>query len=195
MTIAIQVFKECKDGEAVYETKQIQVIKGTEEFAKLQFKRIAEIEGQKCVLQDPNLVLPEWWQVRPGQRPQLVVVYGELKGQKLTTSRWSMAIPHYSRPKGYRPKIPSYTRGNWEGIYTLSDNSKLFVNASTQSECKKVINSLKLHIPPQLRKGATLKVGERNGVDYRNVAVVPVSAKFFSGGQRSTTPDWVVKLR
>jgi hypothetical protein len=51
-------------------------------------------------VEEPIAVIPEWWQVRAFQRPQLVIQYAELLGDnKLGRSRWSVTIPHYNKPQ------------------------------------------------------------------------------------------------
>jgi hypothetical protein len=148
---------------------------------------------------------PEWWEVRVGSgRPQAVVNFREIAPgtqcqgvkKKYGTGSWSMTIPHYNRPKGFKPQIPDYQKGDFEGVLTLNDNSKLVVNCISAAECKRVINALKAYIDPQMlpAKGG-LKVGERNGV-YKKVRVTATRLKFYHAGQQNFDPkkDFVVRF-
>lgn len=141
-----------------------------------------------CVTNDPPSAIPEWWQVRAGSdRPQLVVIY------KGGNSYWSMAIPWY---KGsYKSKIinqvPSFTRGSYATILTLSDNSKVVANASSKAEGEKVMTQIKALITGSLLKNAELKSGgERKGKQIKSIKVQPVYAKYFAHGQQDNLPDW-----
>jgi hypothetical protein len=203
ISITVKVFKECnlEQGTPVFINKSVSVPRAEAESYKLLYERIAQIEGQQC---DPTKAIasvPEWWQIRAeAQRPQLVILYAEvLSTGKLTGSRWSLTIPHYSRPKGFRPSIPAYEKGNWEGILTLTDNSKIIVNAASASECKRVINRLKILIPNEYRvkdgKAIRAKVGERTGTGLKQTKVTPVRADFYSNGAKSLTPDYSINLR
>lgn len=164
------------------------------ELVRYQSEQLQKIAELICEM-DAVAAVPEWWQIRAGQRPQLIVQFAEiLKTGKKGSSRWTLTIPHYNRDKNHKPKIPSYTRGNIEAILTLKDNSKVFVNAQTTTEAKRVINAIKQYIKAEYLKGASLKVGERTG-NYKKIRVSPVLCKFFSNGQERMQPDWKLRLR
>ncbi len=203
VSISVKVFKSCdvEKQAPIFETKSISVPQDEADNYKLLYERIAQLEGLQCSPSNAIASVPEWWQIRAeSQRPQLVVLFAEvLSTGKLTTSRWSLTIPHYARPKGFKPSIPSYEKGNWEGILVLTDNSKIIVNASSASECKRVINRLKILIPNNYRsvdgKAIKAKVGERTGTGLKKAKVIPIRADFYSSGAKSLTPDFTINLR
>jgi hypothetical protein len=165
-----------------------------------QFAEIAKANEEICrhknqSLEEPVAVVPEWWQVRVFQRPQLVIQYAELLDNgKLGSSRWSVTIPHYNKPKTSKPQFPRYEKGNFEGILVLSDNSKIIINAKNKTECQRVINALKAFVNPKYLKDARPpKIGERPGT-YKRVNVVPVRCHYFSTGQQNTLPNWSLSL-
>ena len=87
----------------------------------------------------------------------------------------------------------SYHKGRVQGILTLPDNSKMIIYAKNEDEVhyffgKILSNKL---INPKLIEDSELpiKVGTVIG-NYKEVEVVPASAKFFSTGQKNLTPDW-----
>ena len=187
------------------ESQTIQIIKtskGSEETQiTLLFSQLADIKEELCkqVSTDPIeaiAVVPEWWQVRAFQRPQLVIQYAEsLADNKIGGSRWAITIPHYNKPKSYKPDFPKYQKGNFEGILVLNDNSKIIINAKTKAECLRVLKALKAYVNPKYTKDIQEpKIGERPGV-YKEVNVTAVKCHFFSKGQKSEIPDWSLKLR
>jgi hypothetical protein len=153
---------------------------------------------------DPNkpvLTVPEWWAVRPGaDRSQFVILFAEVyESGKLGNGRWSLTIPHYNRPKGAKPSIPRYRKGNWTGTLTLSDNSKIRVNCATASECKRVLNKLKILVAVQYRtvNGKAIKptIQEHAAGTYKEVNVIPVRGDFYKQGQKQGGPNWAVRFR
>ncbi len=206
--ITVKVFKGChpkpteETGKAIFEDKTLSVPKLEADSYKLLYARIAQLEALQCEKPEQAIAaVPEWWQIRPEhQRPQLVILFAEvLSSGKLTNSRWGLAIPHYNRPKSFRPNIPNYEKGSWQGILVLKDNSKIIVNAKTRSECSRVLNALKINVPVEYRtvngKAAKAKIGERLNADLRECRVTAIRADFFSTGQRNMTPDWSIDLR
>jgi hypothetical protein len=196
VSVNVKVFDKCDEkGIPVHKMQSISVLDGTQSDAVLRYEKMFEIEGdQKCNL--AIAAVPEWWQVRTGQRPQLVILYAEVsKDGKLTSSRWSLNLPHYNKPKSYKPAFPTYEKGSFEGILRLSDNSPVIVNCKNSTECKRVLNALKQFIPQKLTKGSVMKIGERFGADYKQVRVKAVSIKFFAEGQKDMKPTWIMDLR
>lgn len=143
---------------------------------------------------DAVAVVPEWWAMRTGsQRPQLVITFGELKldGSK-GKPKYSISIPHYSGPsKLTRSPIPNYKKGQKQGILTLSDNSKVIVNASTQEDAERVLLAAKKIINPRYLRDSHIKIGDRKGKRLKQIRVSAVAAKYFKYGQENVaTPDW-----
>lgn len=180
-------------------TKSVSCLEGMAQASKLMFEQIAHTEKELCLLknQSPYALLPEWWQIRTGQRPQLVIRYREIfETGKLGNSCWSLTLPHYNKPKGYRPSFPSYHKGDTEGIQELSDNSKIIINAKSPVECKRVLNVLKQFVNPAYLKNINPpKIGNRDGSEYKKVRVVPVTMSFFPHGQANSRPEWSASLR
>jgi hypothetical protein len=178
---------------------QVEVIaidENTAASVALIYRKIAEIQIDLIKMRNeeqPIAAIPEWWPARiGGQRPQLVTLFAEkLPNGKLGRTRWPLTIPHYN-PRVRKPNLPSYKKGQWEGILTLKDNSKLIVNAISQSEAERVINAVKTYISPAYLAGAQLKIGIRKGEPLKQCLVVPTSAKFFATGQKNTVPNWTV---
>jgi hypothetical protein len=133
--------------------------------------------------------------------PQLAILFAEVKSTgKLGDSRWTLHVPHYNKPQGYKPSIPSYTKGNWSSVLKLNDGSRIVVNASTKSEAQKVTNKLKILVPVAMRsnkagKAIKARIIENQEAPLREVKVIPVRADFYSKGQLSGKPDWFIPLR
>jgi hypothetical protein len=196
-TISVKAFKSCgEDGKTPdYTLLSVTCIKSEEERIKQQFEQFYQVRASQCMceVKEPVLVLPEYWQSRTGQRPQLVILYREiLLDGKLGKGFYPLHLAHYNKPKGYKPSIPAYEKGNIMGIYTFADNSKLIVNAKTITEAKRVINSL-LQFTDKKMAGE-LKLGEHGGLRYKEVRVRPVRIDFYKDGQKNSSPDWSQRI-
>ncbi|NEO34304.1 MAG: hypothetical protein F6K36_28655 [Symploca sp. SIO3C6] len=136
----------------------------------------------------PVATMPEHWERRVGSdRPQLVVVYRPKLRRPGYTGNYQLSIPHYIG--GRKPNIPSYKKGNWHGILTLTDNSKLTVNGVTMRECERVIKIFKRYINPKYLPG-NFKIGEVKGKPYHEFEIKPIRADFYSHGRKNLEPDW-----
>ncbi len=168
---------------------------------KILLDDAADRKGEKCTAANNTLTIPEYWAVRPGaDRPQMVVLYAEVfSSGKLGNGRWQLSIPHYNRPKGAKPQIPEYRKGNWMGTLTLTDNSKIRINAASASECRRVINKLKILVRVQYRtsNGKAIKptILQREDGTLKEVKVIPVRGDYYATGQRNQTPTWTVSFR
>lgn len=143
---------------------------------------------------DAVAVIPEWWPVRTGaQRPQLVITFGELfpDGSK-GKPKYSLSIPHYKGPsKLTTSPIPNYKKGQKQGILTLSDNSKVIVNAATEKDAQRVLLAAQKIIDSKYLRNSHIKIGDRKGKRLQQIRVSAVSAKYFRYGQlNAVTPDW-----
>jgi hypothetical protein len=206
--IKVKVFKSCTknaaDGsvlnEVDFEEKTLKVPASEADSLKLLHDRIFALESAQC---DAVAVasVPEWWAVRPGaDRPQLAIIFANvLSTGKLGRSYWTLHIPHYNKPKGFRPSIPTYMKGDWQGTLVLTDNSKMVVNCESKQECMKVLNKLKILVPFELRskngKAIKPKILEYPSKTFKGVRVVPIRADFYSKGKENAAPDWSVRLR
>jgi hypothetical protein len=140
---------------------------------------------------------PDAWLIRPEHhRPQLIFQFGEiLPNGKSGSPKYEITIPH---PKpGYKPTlcpIPNYTKGNWEIIYVLKDNSKITLHAVDKAEGLKVLNACKSVVNPEYLKGAYLSK-DGNVETAEPLAKIKVKgrmAKFFPTGRKESKPEWVI---
>ena len=159
------------------------------------FSRLAEIEALQCKDSECFAVVPEWWQVRIGSdRSQAVVLVREILNDGKLGSCWSMSIPHYNKPKTFKPVFPDYFKGDRELIYTFKDNSKFIMNGQNDSECLKVWNYVKTLVNQSMLTGKNPRYGDRSG-EYKKCKVKAVRLKFFAQGQKGLSPnDFVIKL-
>lgn len=165
-----------------------------------QIEALAQVvnvaRNQACDMPEPIAAVPEWWQVRPeGSRSQLIVQFGQDLGDgKVGSPKYPLTIPHFNTSYDISEgiPIPPYRKGQWEGILTLADNSKVIVNAYTPEIAEMVLTSIKPLIRASMTAGSFMKIGERKGQALSNIVVVPKIAKYFSVGVQNTKPDWVV---
>jgi hypothetical protein len=196
-TITIITFDKCNTNtnEPEFKEVKIQVIKGTGEKEIIFAKALADIQGQKCKAKDDNLALaavPEWWQLRPeAKRPQLILMCGEkLPNKKIGPAKYVITIPHWKTGKLTAPPFVEFRKGSIEGILTLADNSKLIINGINSREVERIISILKISINTDMLKGSSQKIGERKGLPFKEIIVIPKEARFFAEGLADTKPTW-----
>jgi hypothetical protein len=196
--ITVKKFDKCNPdsgGLPLFVNVKISVPKGTGAANIQLYETIARVEAQKCE-QNSVAAIPEWWAMRVGaDRPQLVILLAEdLGGGKFGRSRYPVSIPHYKGSQGTKPSIPRYQKGQYEAKLTLKDNSKLVVNAISETEGIRIIEALKIYIKPEYLQGASLNITHRKGDPLKQIYVVARTAKFFATGQKDTNPDWVINF-
>ena len=194
VSITVKEFDKCgDDGKPVFKTKSINVPKGSEAYITNLFEEIADTAGLSCSI---NVVatFPDSWAGKvPDDRPQAVVYYREWNGSKFGDYKCHVSIPHYSKPKGFKPSLPTIKKGSFFGILKLKDNSQIYVNCESTNEAKRVVTSLRQFTGVQ-GKGAKAKYGEYGDGDLKKVTVKPVRLDFYSKGTANATPDWSVYL-
>jgi len=145
-----------------------------------------------------GMAIPEWWQVRVGaDRPQFVIQFAKIEtAGSIGSSRWSLTIPHYRHPAGYKPNIPEFTRGQFFGVYSCRDNSKLVVHCKTKAEVNRVLIPLIACINTLQRPDTPIiHYGERTGQQLTIATVKPTIGHFYSTGQKNLKPDWSIDFR
>ncbi len=148
-------------------------------------------------------LIPDSWQPKlfRNKRPQLVVVYKpDDRKYPNPDSRWSLTIPHFNFTKRTLEKqlkaIPDYEKGRFQGVYRLTDNSKLVVYAKSEAKAKSFIKKIiksKLVKDDYIANKATLDADIFTGAskgNYATVKVTPTYVKYYSTGQRDLQPDW-----
>jgi hypothetical protein len=140
--------------------------------------------------------VPDYWQTRAPQKPQLAIQFAENLGDnKIGRSRWTLIIPHYRYGKDHKPNFPTYEKGGFRGVQVLNDNSKIIVWCKTAPECKRVIEALKQYVNPNVLKGIEPPQITDSNKRYKEVSVLPTLCQYFPMGQKDTVPEWSKKLR
>jgi hypothetical protein len=211
VSVQVLVFKECKTGpslsdvlsptsadtdKARFAYKTVSCLQGEEAKTQLLFERVARAEALQCNPIEAIAAVPDWWQVRiEGRRPQLIMHFAEMGlDGKLDKTKYVISIPQALNVKPLASPISAYRKGQYEGILTLNDNSKLIVNAISETEAQRVIDEASGSIDPKYLNGSFIKIGIRKGQALKQIMVYPKYAKFFSSGLQSLQPDWVVSF-
>jgi len=146
--------------------------------------------------------VPDYWQHKIGaDRPQMVVQFAEkLANGKLGIPNKPISIPHLkynsiARWDDKKAPISDYTRGNWEAIATMADNSKIIIHSSTKKEADKILNEALGLVLAKFSNDAKVKIGERTKTPIKKVKVYPKLAKLFTKGQRDLKPDEIVYFK
>lgn len=177
----------------VVKRRTVQVLEGSEAAARLLYERLLKLESQKCEDEKECVpAVPDWWQVRVGAEvPQLVIQY-YLSADDKKIPKYSINVPHPLPGLSLNVvEIEPYIKGNWMGILTLSDNSKLIVNADSIEEAERVIGELSAYIDPAFITGLPPKVGKRGGKSLITDIALPKILKLFVTGQKNLSPNEV----
>lgn len=156
---------------------------------------IGKVGAESC---SKSTCIPEWWQVRIGaDRPQFVIQFGKVEaGGRMGSSRWSLTIPHYKHAAGFKPNIPTYSRGQHFAVYTCKDNSKLIIHCKSRQEIDRVLPAF-LACIKDTQKPAIPKIhyGERTGQVLTVAIVKPTIGHYYATGQKNLKPNWSVSFR
>jgi len=111
--LEVDVFDGCDETTGKAKTKKItiQVLPKDKVKTSASFKELLDIRGRECSLLGTVVTIPDYWQTRVNQRPQAVVVYREFLNGKFTDTYYSQSIPHYNKPKGVKPSLTQWSKG------------------------------------------------------------------------------------
>ena len=149
-------------------------------------------EGQ-CLQGDGALAFPAWWQTRLGANtPQIVCSFR--KGS--TRTYHSLAIPHPANTEQpIQELLPSYIKGNWQGMIVCKDNSKFIINCETKQEAERMCGiAAQLIDPAYLELPPRIYVGERKGQAVGIAPMLPATISYFETGQQNFIPNWRVRV-
>jgi hypothetical protein len=193
-TITVPQFIKCgENGQPpTISAVTIQVPKGQESATKLQFAQNTQIMVNQCKECDAVVAVPDHWYYRSGgDVPQLVYIYREkLANGGIGSKNYTLTIPYPTDTAiANPPKLPDYQKGNFEGIYRLSNNFPVIINAKDRAEVERVWEFVKPLIKPEYTAKFIKKLAEREGqatFTERDVTVWAVD--YFSKGQRDNLP-------
>jgi hypothetical protein len=131
------------------------------------------------------VAIPESWNIVPTTpTPQLILIYRSENNKR--SGNYQITFPHFDGPKNFLPI--EYKKGPYSVSYTLLDNSKILINASSFNEGERVIRKFLPYINVRFRNG-TFKYTKRTGIRIQNMK--PFRADFFGQGRLQTNyPDW-----
>ncbi|AVH73821.1 hypothetical protein [Nostoc sp. 'Lobaria pulmonaria (5183) cyanobiont'] len=191
-------------------TQTIQVIgssTGNEALKVLgEYEELAKANTELCLAKNKNetdnlnavVALPERYQLSPdGHIPQLICLFVEKREDgSVANDYYPITIPHptITTAPSTAP-LDGYQKGSWEGILTLKDNSKVFVNAFSKEEAEKVITQIKTIIDPKYTEGSFYKVGQRKGQPLKEIKTQLVRVDYYADGTKSKKPTWIKFFR
>jgi hypothetical protein len=133
------------------------------------------------------IAIPESWNILPtSSTPQLILIYRSENNKR--SGNYQITFPHFDGPKNFLPI--EYQKGPYSVTYTLSDNSKILVNASSFNEGERVIKKFLPYINLKFRNG-TFKYTKRTGIKIQQMKAY--RADFFGQGRlKANYPDWSI---
>ncbi|MDZ7970509.1 MAG: hypothetical protein RM368_37225 [Nostoc sp. DedSLP03] len=167
---------------------------------EIDYRKIKALIDEALKDIEPIASLPISWQIRnEGSRPQLVIQCAEENGvdtdgnKKYKSAMYPISVPHWDGTPSDKITLPSYIKGNYEGIFTLSDNSKVTINAQNELQCKRILNAIIPHISKAYLKDAYFKGGNIvRETPIKESRVKPRYGRYFKNGQKNNKPDWRV---
>ncbi|MEH1801385.1 MAG: hypothetical protein V7L13_19865 [Nostoc sp.] len=167
----------------------------------IDYRKIQAIIEDAVKKLDVTAAIPLSFQIRhEGDTPQMVIQCAERKSAasgntpaRYDSAKYPITVPHWKGGQSDKPSIPPYKKGNWEGILVLKDNSKITINAQSESECKKVLNAIKPWIKSDMLEGSYFKGGLIvTDEPIKQIQVYPKYGRYFGKGQKNNKPDWRV---
>ena len=144
---------------------------------------------------EPCSAIPEHWQIPlEARRPQLVLQLAEPKEDEdgLQSAKHVITIPHYIGTVDDPAPIQYMDKGNYQGILTLADNSKVMVYGQSQYECWRVIEAIKPWIDPDQLTETLPKYDVYPTANIKQVRVYPKYASYWPPGPKSGNPEWTI---
>ncbi|BAY16888.1 hypothetical protein NIES21_27220 [Anabaenopsis circularis NIES-21] len=144
--------------------------------------------------------LPERYQIPvDGHIPQLICLFREVKEDgSLGDDYYPITMPHPAsdqQPNTNNPPLPTYKKGSWEGILTLKDNSKAFVNAETKEEAERMLEAIKAKTHTDFLVGSFQKIGQRKGQALKEINVKLFRCDYYPTGTKNAKPQWIKYFR
>jgi len=142
--------------------------------------------------------IPMGWNIRPEySRPQAIFQFAQVdnNGNITGSPKYVINVPHLKNNQSITA-LPNYTKGNWEIIYVLNDNSKITVNALDQANAMNVLNAIIPLLDSNFTSNAYLS---KNSLvvtkkPINNTLVKCRMCKFYSQGAFNDVPDWIIKF-
>lgn len=155
---------------------------------------ITEIwEKVKCGDEGGVASIPESYLPKaPTIKPQLQVQFKE-SGKK-SGSRWHITIPHFNEAFKDSVNFSPYLRGNVRCVLSLTDNTKIIVNAVNKSAGQAVISQCLSYVKGQYQTPLSqISYYEVPSQDIRQITVEATYCKYFTGTLEEP-PKWTRKL-
>jgi hypothetical protein len=190
----VKIFVKCENNAPVFGTQIVSVPANSFGYVSALFEKIANTEGRHCAECNAIATVPEWWQLRPeAGRRQGIFVYKELRDDNtIGNDPYAITVPHCSLTSAPGSAIlNTYRKGNWQGILSLKDNSKLIVNCIDSDECERVITELSKVIDSDYLVGSTQTIGKHKGKPFKQIRVKAQELHFFPNGAKTMKPAYV----
>ncbi|MEM9121504.1 MAG: hypothetical protein AAGD09_27045 [Cyanobacteria bacterium P01_F01_bin.56] len=146
----------------------------------------------KCEADSAGSVPESFIAKAPTIKPQLQLQFK--KAGSKSSSRWHVTIPHFNQAFKDALEPFTYQRGDIRCVYTLTDNTKIIVNALDKGEGIRVLTYLQQFIENEYRSSiATVSFHEIPGRGITKQQVVSSFAKYFEGTLEAP-PVWTRRI-
>lgn len=167
-------------------------------------KMLVEIDTKlNYIVQDldeirPVASIPEHWQIRPeANRPIGVFLFGEWEpgDEKIQSPKWQVCVPHFDPLlMGQFDNSFGYTKGSYQFLYTLPDNSKIIFYGNDKAEMEVILERWLTCIPAARRAGGFLKDGSIKGLPFSIRRLRLIRIDYYAQGILKSTPTGYIKF-
>jgi hypothetical protein len=156
----------------------------------------SKMSAALCELPVPVPVVPDWMPQKWSNVPKLVVLFAEEVDGKFKSAKYEITIPHWikSQSETNVNMFSSYTKGQSQCVYEMTDGSKITVNANGDSLAENIISQLLNGVDPSFKSGSVPPAGKRKGRPLKVVDVFPVEARFYDRNIEELKPTWIKKF-
>lgn len=158
----------------------------------------ADLLGSMCELPVPPFALPDWMPTKWANMNKLVVLYAEQKDTGgFHPAKYSVTIPHWSKSRSQTSEsfFTSYTKGQYQCIYEMSDGARITINANTASAARAVMGLIVGGLPSNLTEDIPVPAaGLRGGKTLKQIDVFPRECRYFEKGKEDLIPKWIKKF-
>lgn len=146
----------------------------------------------------PVASVPEHWQIRPeANRPMGVFLFGEWESgdDRIQSPKWQICVPHWQPENviGFDNTF-GYTKGSYQFLYTLNDNSKIIFYGNDRTEMQIVLDRWLSGVDSSKLSGSFLKEGEIKGLPFSVRRLRLIRIDYYQQGIMKSTPTRYIKF-
>lgn len=127
--------------------------------------------------------LPYFFEARRDPKiPELAIIFKSARSNR-RSGNYTLYIPWYDGTK--KPNISDYEKGQHQSTLHLVDGTFVTINAETEAEGERWLNSITKYINPTKTKGSYITTTKRKGKPLIQEKMIPMYADYYPKGANS----------